>query len=649
MTESSINPHLYALIAGELSGDTLGAGLMKAILRHDPQAQFIGIGGPKMCKCGLNSAFKMEELSVMGIFEVIKHLRPILKIRKDITNLLLQARPCVMIGIDSPDFNLSVEAKLKAAGIKTIHYVSPSVWAWREGRMKKIRAACDEILALLPFEKEFYDKEGMPCTYVGHSLANSIPLEINQKAARERIALSKNCVDGLGSQVLAILPGSRRGIITRMLPIYALTSRILKAQLPDLTFIAVAPNRDKALLIKDLWLQEVPELSLTVFVGNGQDVIASADVCLLTSGTVAFEAMLLKRPMVVAYKVSALSAAIARRLLKVSMFSLPNLLAKREIVKEFIQENCTPFNLATECARLLSSDNAQLKNEFTKIHQQIRTNSDELSAQVVMRLAQEAIAGAQSQLQSEVKGQAISQASPQDSSQVTTIATTQADSLASDDSETTEPSDTTDPVANSNLAQVSTKATLDDTVESNEFSEGAVDAALNEAKDESSSANTSDEAGNTTVGGALDSKSTASTQDAVEAKDAAKSDSTSETESMSDSNSDSKSDSKDESSAMSKGEAKDYALSESASNIDATAVSGASAVSSTKDSLSSESSNDLSGEELVSYSYDAQGYRSFVDQTQDADPEHDAKLDFSNMRTDVQDLAQGIQADSKTK
>lgn len=389
MTELSTNPHLYALIAGELSGDTLGAGLMKAILRHDPQAQFIGIGGPKMCKCGLNSAFRMEELSVMGIFEVIKHLRPILKIRKDITQLLLEARPCVMVGIDSPDFNLAVEAKLKAAGIKTIHYVSPSVWAWREGRMKKIRAACDEVLALLPFEKEFYDKEGMPCTYVGHSLANSIPLEVNQKAARERIALAKNCVDGLGSKVLAILPGSRRGIITRMLPIYARTARILREQLDDLTFIAAAPNRDKALLIKDLWLQQVPDLSLTVFVGNGQDVIASADVCLVTSGTVAFETMLLKRPMAVAYKVSAVSAAIARRLLKVNMFSLPNLLAKREIVKEFIQENCTPFNLSTECLRLLTSDNLVMKNEFMELHKQIKTNSDELAAQAVLRLAQQ--------------------------------------------------------------------------------------------------------------------------------------------------------------------------------------------------------------------------------------------------------------------
>lgn len=411
MTELSTNPHLYALIAGELSGDTLGAGLMKAILRHDPQAQFIGIGGPKMCKCGLNSAFRMEELSVMGIFEVIKHLRPILKIRKDITKLLLQARPCVMVGIDSPDFNLAVEAKLKAAGIKTIHYVSPSVWAWREGRMKKIRAACDEVLALLPFEKEFYDKEGMPCTYVGHSLANSIPLEINQKAARERIALAKNCVDGLGSKVMAILPGSRRGIITRMLPIYARTARILREQLDDLTFIAAAPNREKALLIKDLWLQQVPDLSLTVFVGNGQDVIASADMCLVTSGTVAFEAMLLKRPMVVAYKVSAVSAAIARRLLKVNMFSLPNLLAKREIVKEFIQEDCTPFNLSTECLRLLTSDNLVMKNEFMELHKQIKTNSDELAAQAVLRLAQQ---GAQKVSQQEA--QQGSQAGAQDTS-----------------------------------------------------------------------------------------------------------------------------------------------------------------------------------------------------------------------------------------
>lgn len=386
MSDKKTNPHLYAIIAGEVSGDTLGAGLMKAILRHDPKAQFIGIGGAKMCKCGMVSSFKMEELSVMGIFEVAAHLVPILKIRSKITKILLEARPCVMIGIDSPDFNLHVETKLREAGIKTIHYVSPSVWAWREGRMKTIRAACDEVLALLPFEKEYFDKQEMPCTYVGHTLANSIPVDVDQSVARERIGLYKNAVEPIEGKVLAILPGSRRGVISRMLPIYIKAARIIREHMKDVTFISVAPTYEIAVFIKDLWLAHCPEFSLTVFVDNSQDAIASADACLLSSGTVAFEAMLLKRPMVVGYKVSAMTAAIARRLLKVNMYSLPNLLAKREIVKELIQENCTPENLANECLRLLTSDNLLMKREFTEIHNSIRTNTDELAALAVFRV-----------------------------------------------------------------------------------------------------------------------------------------------------------------------------------------------------------------------------------------------------------------------
>lgn len=385
MSEVNCNPHLYALIAGEVSGDTLGAGLMKAILRHDPEAKFIGIGGPKMIQCGLVSYFNMDELSVMGIFEVVAHAVPILKIRSAITKILLKERPCILIGIDSPDFNLTVERALKQAGIKTIHYVSPSVWAWREKRIVKIKASCDEVLALLPFEKEFYDRHEMPCTYVGHTLANSIAVNIDQSLARERSGLYKNCVDGVPGKVLAILPGSRKGIIGRMLPIYARTAALLHEKIKDLTFISIAPNRDIALLIKDIWLENCPQLSLTVFVGNTQDVIASADACLLTCGTIAFEAMLLKCPMVVAYKVSRLSAALARRLLKVNMYSLPNLLAKREIVKELIQEDCTPIKLAHECIRLLTSDNLLMKKEFLTIHESIKTNTDELAARAVMR------------------------------------------------------------------------------------------------------------------------------------------------------------------------------------------------------------------------------------------------------------------------
>ncbi|MBO8416612.1 MAG: lipid-A-disaccharide synthase [Proteobacteria bacterium] len=386
MSSSNFNQHLYAVVVGEASGDTLGAGLMRAIKRHDPQASFIGIGGPKMIAEGFTSAFPMDSLSVMGLMEVVSHLMPILKIRKQLIKILLDARPCVVIGIDAPDFNLTVERKLKEAGIPALHYVSPSVWAWREGRMKNIARSCDEVLALLPFEKEFYDRAGMPCTYVGHTLANSIPLEVDEEDARSRIELYQNCVEHIEpytTKVMAILPGSRKSELTRMVPIFAKTARMVKEKLKDVVFISVAVNQERALNLKDLWLENAPDLSLTIYVGRSQDVIASSDAVLLTCGTVAFETMLLKRPMAVAYKVSPISAMIARRLLKIDMFSLPNLLAKRRVVGEFIQENCNPQALALEMVKLLKSDNLLMKKEFLNIHKTIRMDSDEIAARAV--------------------------------------------------------------------------------------------------------------------------------------------------------------------------------------------------------------------------------------------------------------------------
>ncbi len=382
----SANPHLYALVAGEPSGDTLGAGLMMAIKRRDPLAEFIGIGGPKMIHQGLHSCANMDDLAVMGITEVLLKLPMILKIRTRLVKNILEAKPCVYIGIDLPDFNLYVEQKVKNEEIPTVHYVSPSVWAWREGRITKIKAACDEILALLPFEPEFYAKHQMSCTYVGHTLANMIPLHVSQQNARERISLEKSSVEPVKDKVMAILPGSRKGIITKMLPIYAHTVRLVKKKLPNTVFICTVPSYKTAELVKDLWLEVAPDLSLTVFVGNTQDVIASADAALLTCGTIALETMLLKTPFAVAYKVSAISALIARRLLKIDTYSLPNLIAKNRVVKEFIQEKCTSKNLSDEMVNLLNSDNLLMKKQFTDIHQCMRCNSDELASDAVFKV-----------------------------------------------------------------------------------------------------------------------------------------------------------------------------------------------------------------------------------------------------------------------
>ncbi len=391
MANADCRPHLYALTAGEASGDVLGAGLIRAIKSRDPEAEFIGIGGPHMIAEGLTSLFPIEQLSVMGLMEVVSHLIPILKLRRLLIQKLLATRPCVMIGIDAPDFNLTVERHLKQAGIPVLHYVSPSVWAWREGRMKNIAASCDEVLALLPFEKAFYDRHHMPCTYVGHTLAASIPLEVDQDEAREAVALYQNSVDPINpshTRVMGILAGSRRGELTRMVPIFAQTARLIRQKLPDVVFVSAAVNEEKAELLKDLWLEYAPELSLTIYVGRTREVIASTDAVLLTCGTVAFEAMLLQRPMAVAYKVNAISAMIARRLLKVDMFSLPNLLSGRRLVSEFIQENCTPQALAVEMLKLLQSDNLLLKKEFKRLHQSLIMDSDNIAAEAVFACMQ---------------------------------------------------------------------------------------------------------------------------------------------------------------------------------------------------------------------------------------------------------------------
>lgn len=384
-----INPHLYALIAGEPSGDNLGAGLMMALKHHDPAAEFIGIGGPRMIHLGMHSYARMEDLAVMGFTEVFSRLLPILRIRTKITKTIINAAPAVLVGIDLPDFNLAVEARVRRAGIPVVHYVSPSVWAWRESRMRKIRQACDLVLALLEFEKKYYDKENMPCEYVGHALANAIPLDVDTELARERIDLFRSCVEPVTGKVMGIMPGSRAGVIERMLPIYAQAARLIKNSLKQVCFISSVPTYELAAKVKDIWLENAPDLSLTLYVGSSLDVMASCDAVLLTSGTVALEAMLLKRPFCVAYKVSPVSAAVGRRLIKIRTFSLPNLIAGKDIVKEFIQDTCTPANLSAEMIKLMTSSNLLMEQQFRNIHESMRLNSDELAARAVLRVMEQ--------------------------------------------------------------------------------------------------------------------------------------------------------------------------------------------------------------------------------------------------------------------
>lgn len=374
---SNNQPPKIAIVAGEHSGDLLGAGLMKAILKNHPDAVFIGVGGPLMANQGMNSFFAMDDLAVMGIAEVVQQLPKLLRHRKNLVNYLISEKPDVMIGIDAPDFNLTVEARLKKAGISTIHYVSPSVWAWREGRIKGIKKAVDHVLCLLPFEKDFYDRHQLPATFVGHPLADDIPMQWHQTDARKELTLE------LDAQYLAILPGSRKGEIARMAPVFLQVAKRLAKRYPNLRFVAPMISEARAEQLRQLVAQHSPELDIALPIGESRKVMAAADYLLLTSGTVALEALLIKRPMVVAYRFHWLSYQIIKRLFHAPFFSLPNLLAGETIVPELAQSEASVDAIERALSQLIEQDNRQLLEQFTNIHRQLKVSASEKAANVV--------------------------------------------------------------------------------------------------------------------------------------------------------------------------------------------------------------------------------------------------------------------------
>ncbi|KGJ91062.1 lipid-A-disaccharide synthase [Thalassotalea sp. ND16A] len=376
---SEIKP-TFAIIVGEHSGDTLGAGLVKELQQRYPNARFIGIGGPKMNTLGFESLFSMEELAVMGIVEVLGRLRRLMQVRKSIVNYFSEHKPDVFIGIDAPDFNLTVEEKLKLQGIKTVHYVSPSVWAWREKRIFKIDRATDMVLSLLPFEKDFYDQHDVACTFVGHPLADDIPLYSDQAVAREKLQLAQ------GKKYLAIMPGSRSSELAKLLPDFLATAQILIKQHPDLQLIAPVINDVREQQFIEIQQQTAPELDITIFNNDTQLVMAAADCLLSASGTVTLEGALIKRPMVVAYKFNWLTAIVGRIMVKLKWFSLPNLMAQKTLLPELLQEQVTPENLANEVEPLLFQDQSELLAEFEKIHLALKQNASEKAADAVEKL-----------------------------------------------------------------------------------------------------------------------------------------------------------------------------------------------------------------------------------------------------------------------
>ena len=367
-----------ALVAGETSGDILGAGLIRTLKKHHPNIKFVGIAGPRMQAEGCQAWYEMEELSVMGIVEVLGRLRRILAIRRDITKRLIDLKPDVFIGIDAPDFNLSLEGKLKQAGIKTIHYVSPSVWAWKQKRVFKIKRNTNLILAFLPFEKAFYDKFDVPCRFIGHKMADDIPLEPHQTAMRQQLGIPVDC------QCLALLPGSRHAEVTLLSEPFLKAAQLLRDKFPDLHIVVPLVNGKRRAEFEQIKAEIAPELKLQLLDGYAREAMIASNAAILASGTVALECMLAKCPMVVGYKMKAFTFWLAKKLIKTPYVSLPNILAGKEIVPELLQHDCTPENIANHIVPLLKSDNSELKATFLALHKQIRCNADEQAAQAVL-------------------------------------------------------------------------------------------------------------------------------------------------------------------------------------------------------------------------------------------------------------------------
>ena len=371
-----------ALVAGEASGDLLASHLIAALKKQLPDAVFFGIGGPKMQAQGMDSWWPMEKLSVMGYWDALKHYREIAGIRRQLKKRLLDLKPDLFIGVDAPDFNLGLETDLKAAGIRTIHYVSPSIWAWRGGRIRKIARAVHRVLALFPMEPPLYEKAGIQVSYVGHPMADLIPLETRKEAVREKLALPRN------GPIFAMLPGSRRGELAMLADIYVQTAKLIRERyLPDAQFVVPLATRETRLQFEHaIYRQQAADVPFRLLFGHAQDALGAADVSLVASGTATLEAALIKRPMVITYRLARLSWWIMKRMAYLPYVGLPNVLAGRFVVPELLQNDATPDKLAEALVKLYQDhDNAAAVAEtFTEIHLQLRQNNAEKAARAVI-------------------------------------------------------------------------------------------------------------------------------------------------------------------------------------------------------------------------------------------------------------------------
>ncbi|QBM16449.1 lipid-A-disaccharide synthase [Marinobacter sp. JH2] len=371
-----------AIIAGEASGDILGAGLVRSLRLRYPNARFVGIGGDEMIAEGFHSLVPMERLSVMGLVEVLGRIRELFSIRARLLDYFFTTPPDVVIGIDSPDFTITIERRCREAGIPSVHYVSPSVWAWRQKRIFKIAKSIDLMLTLLPFEARFYEEHNVPVAFVGHPLADRVPMEPDTLAARAALGLD---ADG---PVLAVLPGSRGGEVERLGTLFLEASRWLQGRRPDIQLVIPCVNRDRERQIEALVESLEVKLSVTLVRGRSREVMAASDVVMLASGTATLEAMLLKKPMVVGYRLSNFSFKLLSRLVKVPWVALPNLLAKKELVPELLQDDATPEALGAAVLERLEDEagRARLKEAFTELHIALKQDADERAAAAVSLL-----------------------------------------------------------------------------------------------------------------------------------------------------------------------------------------------------------------------------------------------------------------------
>ncbi len=377
------------MVAGETSGDMLGSGLIKELKKIYPNAVFEGIGGPLMLAEGFYSHVPMERLSVMGLVEVLGRLFELVGIRRKLRDHFIAQPPDVFIGIDAPDFTLGLEGALKAQGIPTVHYCSPSIWAWRQKRVFKIARSVDMMLTLFPFEAKFYEAYKVPVTFVGHPLADLIPLSSSKSAARERLGLQP----GEGGSVatcryVALLPGSRAGEIHYLGEVFIEAARRVHAEVPESRFLLPVVNEARRAQIEEIIGRVGAGLPITLINGQSRDVMAASDVILLASGTATLEAMLMKRPMVVAYRMAALTYFIMKRLIRIPYIALPNLLAGRGLVPELIQTNASPANLASAILERLTDEARQdaISAQFAEIHQQLRRGASAQAAKAVADL-----------------------------------------------------------------------------------------------------------------------------------------------------------------------------------------------------------------------------------------------------------------------